>query len=197
MASPNHSNTARYQPLPRMSEEIYGVSEENENSSRNRNEGQSMLHGYNFQGDQNNSVNLAFSALPFSRLFIAASLCLSFATLIMEGWRLDLANHGGLYFYRDGMREFIAPIIAFCSFDIAIHLIIIFYFILKRFCHLEIVSTRSSPTKQPHQLPTMLVAYFLEMFIAVMLLVGLALDLRYTYRIPGRLGAQVCGWIAL
>lgn len=192
--------TTRYKSVPRTAEETYDVIEEIAPSPSHSNSNvrsRFMLHELGLQGDSYETVT--FSAIPFSGLILIASVLLSLATLIIQAYRLELGMRLGHTRYRDGMREFIVPVLAFCSFDVLIHSIVLIYFLLKRFCHVALVSTRPISLKQGYELPTVFISlkYLVEVFTVIMLFFGLLLDLRYTYRIPSRQAAQICGWIAL
>lgn len=204
MSSPLKTNKTRYSLLPRasMDSHLSNVTEEDTPPARIE-DTSSLLHSEEdrFQGYR---VKLDTRWVPW--LLRVLSFGLSVTTLIVESIRLHKSNRGN-WRYNTGNAKFIAPIIAFLSFDILIHLTVIPYYILSQYFYFEVIFSehasihvrgpQASNRAPQHPRVLDILIYLLEGFIVFTLVLGLFLDLGGAAGKPGELIAQLCGWLAV
>jgi len=148
-------------------------------------------------------VDVHYRLPQIGRLLPVFSVGLSILTLIVEAVRLGANTEN----WRNRERhQLIAPIVAFSSFDILVHLIVILYFVLSRIFHFTIVSTKPLSThagasrgrrsKQGHGFRLMITAaYLVETFIIILFVIGLPIDLGT--HMPGKVIGQIFGWLTV
>jgi len=205
MNSPFQPRKSHYTPLPRTSadSELSNLIEDIEYTSEQLDGGTSVHRGSGILGIK--GIKLSFRTTPIARLLGLVSLIFSLTTLIISGIRLGHANHGD-WRWKNQNQRFMGPIIAFTSFDMFVHLVAVICFILSRHLHFTIISTDSASSDAQQIWSSKggsedtskmaKLAYLVEAFIIVTLMIGLFVDMA-THRISGLVADQFFGWTTM
>lgn len=205
MATANQTNKARYSLLPRTSVDSHlGNVTEEETPLVSQVRASVPTHQLSSK-----CWKITFKTAWIPWILQGIAFVFSVATLAVECKRMVQATRWGRYRYQTGNRQFIAIIIAFLSFDILIFLIAALYFVFKHFFHISLKSTKrsSTQTRGPSALSSeeipetsrvgVTIAYLLETFIIVSLIVGMGIELGCTPKIPWQVASQILGWCTM
>lgn len=207
MASTVQANKTRYSLLPRTSEDSHLSNVTEEDAPSVHIENRALLPP---RDEESRSYKFKIDTTWVPWFLRGLSFALTISTLIVESIRLARSNNGD-WRYRRGDARCIAPIIAFLSFDVLIHLTVVPYFIISHYFYYELVFTDHSSIKtrgpqkissnrhqHPHTSQVLnIVMYILEVFVVITFVVGLIVDLAGARRKPLEVAAQLLGWFAM